>query len=286
MTNTVSMLVTDEELDSIIQIESGGNPNIKAKTSSALGLGQFLNATWLAVVKKHRPDLMKNRSESQVLALRTEPQIAIELLARFTEDNKRIVGYRAAPGDLYLAHFLGAGTAQKVLAADPATKLTKLVSSAAIQANRSVMLNRDGSPKTAGDLRAWAAKRMKESAGRGWVRKFYKASSRPVALMDDQAEGVQTDADPPMVDDAPEPDPAPAPAEPEGGKIVPKKDEGFFAWVNRKRKAVAGWFGGFAGTIGVGSYLTDWRVVAVLVGGAILAGVIVYGFWLLARRKK
>mgnify|MGYP001182283048 CR=1 FL=1 len=278
MTNTVSDIVTDEELDSIIQIESGGNPKIKASTSSALGLGQFLNATWLAVVKKHRPDLLKGRSEARVLALRTDPTIAIELLARFTEDNRKIVGMNAAPGDLYLAHFLGAGTAQKVFAARGSTSLKSLVSAAAVSANRTVMLNKDGSYKTAGDLRAWAAKRMKESGGRGWVKKYYKPSAAPVALMDDSA-GNQTDDDPPTVDNTEQKSAIDNP-------IAPKEGEGFLDWINRKRKLVAGWISGGGSGIGVLGYLTDWRVVAVLVGGLIIAGTIVGVFWMLRSRRR
>jgi hypothetical protein len=73
MTNTVSKTVSDETLNCIITIESAGRTNIKAPTSSALGLGQFLNATWLATVRKHRPDLLKGR-RAQVLALRTDPR--------------------------------------------------------------------------------------------------------------------------------------------------------------------------------------------------------------------
>ena len=166
--NTVSKTVSDETLNCIIQIESGGRPTIKAPTSSALGLGQFLNATWLNTVAKHRPDIFHGTDGATILSLRLNPSFSIEMLARFTEDNQRIVGMDCTPGDLYLAHFLGAGAAQRVCRRDPGTMMEGIVTAAAIAANRSIMQG-----KTAGQVRAWAARRMAESGGHDWVAKYY-----------------------------------------------------------------------------------------------------------------
>lgn len=171
MTNTVSKIVTDETLDSIIQIESSGNPRAKATTSSALGLGQFLNATWLGVVRAHAPELLRGRTESQVLALRTDPSLSIEMLARFTEDNIRTMG-GGSPGDIYLAHFLGAGTARKVFRAAPSDKIEPIVGPAAVRANRSILAG-----KTVKQVRDWASSKMAKAGGHGWVKKYYRASS-------------------------------------------------------------------------------------------------------------
>lgn len=194
--NTVSKTVSDDTLDRIIQIESGGRPAIKAPTSSALGLGQFLNATWLNTVRKHKASVMAGKTQAEVLAMRLDPSFSIEMLARFTEDNQRIVGMDCSPGDLYLAHFLGAGAAQHVYAADPATPVESLVGAAAVAANRSIMQG-----KTAGDVRAWAARRMAQSGGHGWVAKYYHPTSvlmpqpldpQPEA---DKGTAVETDVD-------------------------------------------------------------------------------------------
>jgi len=176
MTNTVSKTVSDETLDSIIQIESSGNPKAKATTSSALGLGQFLNATWLKVVKDHAPGVFQGRTQSQVLVLRTDPSFSIEMLARFTEDNLRAVGAGATPGDLYLAHFLGVGDARSVYRASASTPVSVLVSPAAIKANPSILRG-----KTAGQVRAWADRKMQTSGGHGWVKKYYRPGTRPEA---------------------------------------------------------------------------------------------------------
>src|SRR5690606_32424197 len=47
-----------ESIDAaIVQLESGGVDTAKAGTSSATGAGQFIDSTWLSVVKRHRPDI-------------------------------------------------------------------------------------------------------------------------------------------------------------------------------------------------------------------------------------
>lgn len=178
MPNTVSRTVSDDTLNRIITIESSGNPNIRASTSSAVGLGQFLNATWLTTVKKHAPAVMAGKTQSQVLALRTDPSFSIEMLARFTEDNQKIVGMDCAPGDLYLAHFLGAGDARDLFRAQQSAPVSRYVSASAIRANRSVL-----GGKTVAQVRAWAAKRMAQSGGHDWIRKYYRPVNKPVAML-------------------------------------------------------------------------------------------------------
>lgn len=179
MNYTVSKTVPDEYLDACIQIESSGNPRIKASTSSALGLGQFLNATWLTTVRRHRPDVMQGRSQAEVLELRLDPSFTIEMLGRFTEDNQRIVGMNCTFADLYLAHFLGAGTAKRLFSAPQGDFAVTYTGQAAAKANPTVIK----SSTTCGDLRAWAARRVKQSSGRGWVKKYYRPVSQPVGFM-------------------------------------------------------------------------------------------------------
>src|SRR5262249_18487257 len=60
----------DTVVDRIIGVESDGDPNAKNKRSSATGLGQFLDETWLDMIRAHRPDLAKGRSQAEVLELR------------------------------------------------------------------------------------------------------------------------------------------------------------------------------------------------------------------------
>lgn len=284
MTNTVSRTVSDETLNCFVQIESGGDPNAKASTSSALGLGQFLNKTWEGVIEKHRPDLA-DIPVQRLLAMRLNPSLSIEMLARFAEDNLAVVGRGATGGDLYLAHFLGAGTARRLFRADPATPVAEIASPEAIRANRSIM---EG--KTCGQVRAWAARRMAQSSGHNWVAKFYKppqAAPQPdLEPVDDEPEDV---ADPQRPDPVPLPAPRPAnsaPAAPAApSPVTPKENEDFFSWIKRKGKTIAGWISG--GTLGTGilSSFTDWRVVAVIVGGVVLSGALAGLFYIASRRS-
>ncbi|MBC7821602.1 MAG: hypothetical protein IAG10_32350 [Planctomycetaceae bacterium] len=174
MTNTVSRVISDETLSRIIHIESGGKPNAKAPTSSALGLGQFLSATWTATVRKHRPDWFVGHSQSDVLARRIVPRDSIEMLARFTEDNAATLGTGYSDGDLYLAHFSGAGTARKLLRASAGAPASSVFSQAAIDANRSILQG-----KNCGQVRAWAAQKMLAAGGRNWVA-VHLAGAKPV----------------------------------------------------------------------------------------------------------
>jgi hypothetical protein len=51
-------------VERIIGVESHGDPNAKNKRSSATGLGQFLDETWLDMIRAHRPDLGQDKTKS------------------------------------------------------------------------------------------------------------------------------------------------------------------------------------------------------------------------------
>src|SRR5262249_12074473 len=62
----------DAIVDRIIKAESDGDPSLKNRRSSAVGLGQFLNKTWLDLIRTHRPDLAKEHSEDEIIELRRD----------------------------------------------------------------------------------------------------------------------------------------------------------------------------------------------------------------------
>lgn len=278
MTNTVSRTVSDETLNCIISIESNGRLDARPidrsgkVLSSALGLGQFLKATWLGVVRKHRPDLFHGRSDTQVLALRTDGHICIELLARFTEDNQRTIGMDCTGGDLYLAHFLGVGDARDFYRAPPDTPANKLVSQDVIKANPTIFIV-DGQMQTAGQIRAWAARKMRSKlGGPNWIAKYY---GEPVPAPQPRPEPEET------AEDIPDPQDAPATTPPAPTAVIPldappvvvekkieesaeRDAETSPSWIKRKWKSVTGSIGGLLGTAGVGIF--DWRIVAILLG--------------------
>lgn len=143
--------------------ESSLNPEAKARTSSATGLFQFLDSTWLQVMKEEGPrlgygqyaDSIKVDADGdyyitdkvlrqEVLKLREDPQIASDMAAAFTRSNGAYLfekfGRMPSPGELYIAHFLGAQGAEKLFNAglrDPDQIAAKLFPKQA-KANRAI----------------------------------------------------------------------------------------------------------------------------------------------------
>src|SRR6187402_2186859 len=108
-------------VDAIIGVESGGNPNATNPNSSASGLGQFIDSTWLSTLRSARPDLAEGKSNAELLALKTDPAISREMTQAYANQNQAILQKNGLPvteGNTYLAHFAGPGGAVKVLQAD------------------------------------------------------------------------------------------------------------------------------------------------------------------------
>ena len=156
--NTRKKLI-DTTTGKIIEVESGGDPLAKAKTSSATGLGQFTQDTWISMITKYRPELLEGRTKSEVLELRTDPNLSIEMTGRLAQENASFLESRGLPvneSTLYMAHFLGPFDAAKVLSASPDTRLSDLVNEKSIAKNQSIL----GGDKTVADLNKWASTKM------------------------------------------------------------------------------------------------------------------------------
>lgn len=144
-------------IDSIIGAESGGNPNAVNPRSSATGAGQFINSTWLDTIKATRPDLAEGKSDAELLALRSDPNLSREMTEAYAAQNGAILskaGHPVTPANTYLAHFAGPQGAVGVLSADPSTPIERVLTPGAIKANPFLQ------GMTAGDLRAWADRKM------------------------------------------------------------------------------------------------------------------------------
>ena len=166
--------------------ESAMNPSAKARTSSAAGLFQFIEQTWLGTVKAHGAkhgygqyaDLIyrggdgrwrvEGSARNVVLDLRFDPQAASTMAAELTASNAAYLrgrsGREPGAGDLYAAHFLGpAGAAQLMDAMDrrPGASAAAIFPEAAA-ANRSIFY-RDGRPATVAEVHA----NLQRSAGEG-----------------------------------------------------------------------------------------------------------------------
>jgi len=110
--------------------ESGYNPAARAGSSSAAGLFQFVEQTWLGALKRHGAkhgyagyaDLIHEANDGRlsvaggdakkaVLALRLDPRAASLMAGELAGENstylKGRVGREPTAGELYIAHFLG-----------------------------------------------------------------------------------------------------------------------------------------------------------------------------------
>lgn len=171
------------------QIESGMNANAKARSSSATGLFQFLDQSWLSVMKNHgtehgmgwASDSIQQASNGryyvadpsmrqQILDLRKNPETASVMAAEFASDNRDYLesrtGRTAESVDLYLAHFLGAAGATKFLNAassNPNASGASLFPIAA-RANRGVFYDKQGSPRSLSEIRQMFASKLDASA--------------------------------------------------------------------------------------------------------------------------
>ena len=149
-------------------VESNGDPNAKNKRSSAMGLGQFLDETWLDLIRTHRPDLARGRSQDKILELRRDAKIAREITMRFTEQNAGMLrkrGLPVTPGTLYLAHFAGGAGAVAILSALGMPTPPRLWPMPTRRAEPSERRSSEANPFlerfTVADLRSWADRKMR-----------------------------------------------------------------------------------------------------------------------------
>ena len=152
------------------KIESGLNPDARARTSSATGLFQFTRDTWLRVVAQHgeaaglsaesnalRSGMATAADRQRILDLRTNPDLSARLAAHHALDNARALAAQginqSGPTELYLAHFLGSNGAAKFLngmKSNPNAPAASLLPDAA-QSNKTIFF-KDGAPASFNDI--------------------------------------------------------------------------------------------------------------------------------------
>jgi len=171
------------------KLESGLNPTVRAGTSSATGLFQFIDQTWLGTISKHgaahglgwAADAIRQGQDGRyyvrdpatrqaILDLRTNPEAASAMAAELASDNRsaleQTLGRKADPVDLYLAHFLGAGGAATFLRAhdaNPDAPAAALLPQAA-RANRAIFFDKNGAPRSVAEIRDRFAAKLGGSA--------------------------------------------------------------------------------------------------------------------------
>lgn len=167
--------------------ESGFNAKAKSGSSSASGLFQFIESTWLRMVKAYghkfgMGDLAQhidNRGRvsdpamrKEILALRNDPEKAAMMAAQLDAENRQYLQRRTdgpiGATELYLAHFLGAGGAAGFLNAmkkNPLAAASDIFPQAA-NANRNVFYDpKTGEPRTLAGVYDFFARKFSISNG-------------------------------------------------------------------------------------------------------------------------
>ncbi len=125
-------------LDRLMMAESDGRDHAANSRSSARGAFQFIDATFLFVMRRHFPHDIAGKTMPKILAMRHDRSIARKAAAAYSQDNAAYLhgqGLKPSFTNLRLAFLLGPAAAARVLSAKPATPLARLLSAGALRAN-------------------------------------------------------------------------------------------------------------------------------------------------------
>ena len=198
------------------RIESGFNTDARARTSSATGLYQFIEQSWLSVVKKHgdehglswaadaiqrgadgRMQVSDPSTRQAILDLRRNPEVSAAMAGSYAADNQNLLqsrlGRQVESVDLYLAHFLGPGGASKFLQnmdADPTQSAAALFPAAA-RSNHNVFFDRSGAARSLSEVRDRFATKFEGGAA---VPTNTNRTWRPMQLASLNTQSSATDA--------------------------------------------------------------------------------------------
>ncbi len=165
--------------------ESSFRPEIQSKSSSATGLYQFIEKTWLSMVREHgdkygledyadkisaKGTVSDAQTKKEILELRKDPELSALMAAEYAADNKRYledhVGGDIGAVEMYLAHFLGASGANGFLEAmnnNPLDTAADIFPRAA-RANRNVFYDsKTGEPRTLAGVYDFFEKKFENS---------------------------------------------------------------------------------------------------------------------------
>jgi hypothetical protein len=184
-----------EYLLATAKMESNFNPSATASTSSARGLFQFIDQTWLGTVKEagaalgygqYADAISKSPSgaysvsdpgaREAILNLRDDPEANAAMAGVLTHSNsfKLIgkIGRRPTDAELYMAHFMGVGGAGKLIANaenNPQATGASLFPNAAA-ANRPIFYDRSGHARTVSEVYSVLTSRYASAANSSATR--------------------------------------------------------------------------------------------------------------------
>ena len=113
--------------------ESALNPNARAGSSSAAGLFQFIESTWLDMMRRHGAEHglgqyanaltqgANAETRRDILALRSDPEISARMAGELARENAQALearlGRPPCAGELYAAHVMGPNGAIRLIEA-------------------------------------------------------------------------------------------------------------------------------------------------------------------------
>ncbi|HEY6258404.1 MAG TPA: lytic transglycosylase domain-containing protein [Xanthobacteraceae bacterium] len=188
------------------KIESDLDPNVTMKSSSATGLFQFIDQTWLGTLKQAGPAfgygayanaISRNATTGhysvddpemrrEIMKLRYDPSANAVMAGVLTQKNAaaltRHIGRAPTEGELYIAHFLGAGGAGKLIdlvGSDPGTSAATVFPLAA-HANRPIFYDRGGNARSVSGVYSEIVRRYRVASD-GTATMVASAAARPLA---------------------------------------------------------------------------------------------------------
>jgi hypothetical protein len=162
-TASASTGVSFDFLVKTAQRESNFDPGAKAPTSSATGLFQFTEGTWMSMLERYGAQhgvATEGQSRQDLLALRKDAKLSSIMAGELAGENAKILqkklGRPATSAELYAAHFMGPSDAARLVDAarsNRAGSAAELFPGAA-RANENVFRNKDGANLTSAQLYA------------------------------------------------------------------------------------------------------------------------------------
>ncbi|QDL98045.1 lytic transglycosylase domain-containing protein [Rhodopseudomonas palustris] len=171
------------------KMESDFNPSAQATTSSAQGLFQFIEQTWLGTVKEagaqfgygqYADAITRSASGSYsvsdpsartaIMNLRNDPVVSSAMAGVLTQSNSfkltGEIGRRPSDAELYMAHFMGVAGAAKLIntASDTPNVAGAALFPSAAAANQSIFYDRSGNARSVSEVYSNLASRYEAAA--------------------------------------------------------------------------------------------------------------------------
>jgi len=173
------------------KVESNLDPNLTVSTSTATGLFQFIDQTWLGVMKtagrafgfgRYADAITQTSSgryvvedaslREEMMKLRKDPAANAVMGGVITQQNAAVlasrIGRKPTEGELYVAHFFGPYAAARVIelaGSNPSADAAAMFPEAA-RANRSVFYDRQGNARTIAGVRDELVRRYQVAKAR------------------------------------------------------------------------------------------------------------------------